>query len=94
MHLARGTVIVEVVADAAFKKDEELLGIVHESCLLELEALLDLERRYAAKARELASTASPQRASQLLRMANALDRVPDYIGGDFHVLLQLVIDLA
>ncbi|MBR4675220.1 MAG: hypothetical protein IKP00_12205 [Victivallales bacterium] len=62
----------------------------YHSCLLELEALLDLERRYAAKARELAATASPQRASQLLRMANALDKVPAEPARGFFDALQSV----
>ena len=30
MHLARGVVVVKIIADAAFEENEELLGVVHE----------------------------------------------------------------
>ena len=62
----------------------------YQSCLLELEALLDLQRRYAAKARELAAAASPSRARQLLRMADALDSVPAEPAKGFFEALQSV----
>ena len=45
-------------------------------CLLELEALLDLAKRYAQRAYELAEAAEGPRKQELMRMAQALEQVP------------------
>ena len=62
----------------------------YECLILELEAVLDLERRYANKARELAASAGAERAGQLLRMADALEKVPRGPAGSFFEALQSV----
>ena len=62
----------------------------YECLILELEAVKDLEKRYALKARELAAAAAPVRSGQLKRMADALDKVPRGPAGSFFEALQSV----
>ena len=62
----------------------------YESCLLELNAVLDLEKRYAAYAKELAETAEGKRKEELLRMADALEHVPAKPARSFFEAIQSV----
>ncbi len=62
----------------------------YECCLIELEAVIDLHRRYAAKARELASVTPSPRKNELLIMAETLDRVPAYPARGFREAIQSV----
>ncbi len=59
-------------------------------CLIELEAVLDLARRYSEKATSLAETAAEPRRSELLRMARALEKVPAKPAETFFEALQSV----
>ncbi|NLE67812.1 MAG: hypothetical protein GX608_10350 [Lentisphaerae bacterium] len=60
----------------------------YTGCLLELEALLRLARRYADQARALAPGAPPERSEELLQIAGILDRVPAQPAATFREALQ------
>ncbi len=60
----------------------------YECCRIELEAVVDLQKRYAARARELAEAATAPRAAELLRLAAILDRVPYEPAETFYEALQ------
>ena len=62
----------------------------YESALLELNAVLDLEKRYAESAREMAEKAEGKRKNELLRMADALDQVPAKPARGFFEAIQSV----
>ncbi len=62
----------------------------YECCRVELEAVVDLQKRYAAHARELAQTASAPRREELLQMAATLDRVPAHPAQNFREAIQSV----
>ena len=62
----------------------------YECCLLELEALKDLQKRYAQKAREMAETAPEPRKSELSQMAEILEWVPEHPARNFREALQSV----
>ena len=62
----------------------------YECCLLELEALKDLQKRYAQKAREMAETAPEPRKAELSQMAEILEWVPEHPARNFREALQSV----
>ncbi len=62
----------------------------YESCLIELNAVLDLQKRYAAAARTMAEMAEPIRKAELLRMAEALEHVPAEPARSFFEAIQSV----
>ncbi len=66
------------LCDRAVYPDFEVIKKVdfYECCLIELHALLDLERRYADAAEKIAQTADEKRKNELLQMAKTLRRVP------------------
>ncbi len=66
-------------------KDEFYCG-----CLLELDALLGLARRYAEHALALAQEAPPERARELSEIADILTRVPAGPAGTFREALQSI----
>lgn len=59
-------------------------------CLIELEEVIGLAKRYAHCAREQAAHRPSPRREELLRMAKTLDRVPAYPARDFREALQSV----
>ncbi len=63
---------------------------LYESMLIELEALADLERRYAEKAHRMAKSATGARQKELLRMAKALEKVPAGPAQSFYEALQSI----
>ena len=66
-------------------KDEFYCG-----CLLELDALLRLAKRYVERARALAKDAPPERARELLEIADILERVPAQPADNFREALQSI----
>ncbi len=62
----------------------------YQSCLIELNALLDLSKRYSKKASELAKNASETRSSELLRISKALENVPQNPAKSFFEALQSI----
>ena len=66
-------------------KDEFYCG-----CLLELDALQALARRYAERAREMAQDASPGRARELAEIADILTKVPAGPAETFREALQSI----
>lgn len=63
----------------------------YDCLIVELEALLRLEQRYADKARELAKSAKTEkRKAELIRIADALDRVPRKPAESFFEAVQSV----
>ena len=66
-------------------KDEFYTG-----CLLELDALLRLAQRYVERARALAKDAPPERARELLEIADILERVPAHAAENFREALQSI----
>jgi len=66
-------------------KDEFYCG-----CLMELDALLRLVRRYAERARTMAADAPPERGRELLEIADILDRVPAQPAKTFRQALQSI----
>ncbi|MBQ4324049.1 MAG: pyruvate formate lyase family protein, partial [Clostridia bacterium] len=62
----------------------------YEGSLMELEALLDLQRRYAEKAAEMAKTATGKRKEELERLHGILLHVPAEPARDFYEALQAV----
>jgi pyruvate-formate lyase len=62
----------------------------YECCIIELEAVIDLQKRYAAKARQMAQQASGQRRIELNRIADALERVPAEPAETFFEAIQSV----
>lgn len=62
----------------------------YESCLIELEALNDLAKRYAKKARDMADSADGTRKKELTRMADALCKVPEFPAETFFEAVQSV----
>jgi formate C-acetyltransferase len=61
-----------------------------EAVIISAEAMGILARRHAVAARELAQTASPQRAAELERVAAVCDRVAEEPPRTFHEALQLI----
>jgi len=82
------------------KVEEELAGLhilylddVHKENFLKglkimLRAGVDYSRRYAALAREKAETSSPQRRSELLRIAEACEHIPEHPARTFFEAVQ------
>ncbi len=62
----------------------------YESCLIELNAVLDLAKRYSAEARRLAENVSTSRKSELIRISDALERVPEKPAESFFEAIQSV----
>jgi len=62
----------------------------YECCLIELNAVLDLAARYAAEARRQAESAAEPRRSELLLMAETVDRVPAKPARTFREAVQSV----
>ena len=62
----------------------------YSGCLLELEALLRLARRYVEQARARAETAPPGRAAELREIADILTRVPAGPAATFREALQSI----
>ncbi len=62
----------------------------YRCCLIELDALSDLARRYAKKAAEMAESAAENRKNELIRIAETLLRVPEYPAGSFYEAMQSV----
>lgn len=63
----------------------------YTACEMELEALLRLQQRYAAKARELAYAAEkPEQAANYLELAAVLDKVPAEPAATFREAIQSV----
>lgn len=62
----------------------------YEGCLAELGGLLDLARSYVEHAKELAKTAKPERAAELLEIADILSRVPAGPARTFREGLQAI----
>lgn len=62
----------------------------YECCLIELKALLDLASRYAAEARLQAESAAEPRRSELLLMAETIDRVPAKPAQTFREAVQSI----
>lgn len=60
----------------------------YECCRVELEAVLDLASRYEKALREKAESAGPKRRAELLRMADALARVPAQPANGFFEAVQ------
>lgn len=69
----------------AVKRDE-----FYKCCKIELEAMLDLARRYSEKAEELAQGCDEKRKSELMRISNALKKVPYKPAETFFEALQSV----
>jgi pyruvate-formate lyase len=68
-----------------FERDE-----FYRACLLELDALSDLARRYADAAEQQAASADGTRRSELLRISHTLRRVPDAPAESFFEAIQSV----
>ena len=66
-------------------KDEFYCG-----CLLELDALLRLAQRYVDRARALAKDAAPERARELIEIAEILEHVPAQPARNFREALQSI----
>lgn len=62
----------------------------YECCLIELRAVLDLEARYARTARDMAKTAMEPRRSELLRIAQIMEKVPANPAESFYEAIQSV----
>jgi len=62
----------------------------YRGCLLELEALLALARRYVEGARALAEEAAPERARELREIADLLTKVPARPAETFREALQSI----
>lgn len=60
----------------------------YESAAIELKALLNLAKRYAAYAREMSAKSKPERAIELIEIANTLDHVPAEPARTFREALQ------
>ncbi len=65
-------------------------GEFYDCCKVELEALIRLSHRYADFAREQAKTATPDRAAELLEIADIMDRVPEHPARTFREGLQSI----
>jgi formate C-acetyltransferase len=62
----------------------------YEGCQIELEALLDIQKRYAAYARVLARSSDPERAAELEEIADILQKVPAEPAASFREALQAI----
>lgn len=62
----------------------------YQCCLIELDAVLDLAKRYAEKAKEMAEQAAEPRKSELLRIAGIMASVPQNPAQSFYEALQSV----
>lgn len=62
----------------------------YEGCVVELQALKDLQRRYCAYAKELAEKSEGARRQELLQIAKNLERVPAEPATNFHEALQSI----
>ena len=62
----------------------------YQCCLIELDAVSDLAKRYAEEALRLAEEKAEPRKSELIRLGNMLKRVPDEPASDFYEALQSV----
>ncbi len=80
------------IDDRAIYPDMEAIekNDYYESCLIELNAVIDLQKRYAAEARRLSESADSERKKELLRIADMLDRVPAEPAENFIEALQSV----
>ena len=61
-----------------------------KACIISCEAFIRYAKRYADLAREQAKTANPQRAKELLRIAEACERCPAEPPRDFFEAVQCV----
>jgi len=62
----------------------------YDCCLIELEAVLDLARRYSDEAKALAEASAEPRRSELLTISEMLTRVPANPAGSFYEAIQSV----
>ena len=62
----------------------------YKCCKIELEALLDLARRYSEKAEELAQCSDEKRKAELMRISDALKNVPYKPAETFFEALQSI----
>lgn len=62
----------------------------YECCLIELDAVSDLARRYAEEALHLAQEKEEPRRSELIRLGNMLKKVPDEPAESFYEAVQSV----
>ena len=62
----------------------------YRGCLLELNALMELAKRYAADARAMTENVPPERARELLEIAAVLENVPAHRAGTFREALQSI----
>jgi len=62
----------------------------YQCLLIELDAVLDLAARYAKRAKELAQKATEPRKTELLRIADVMDRVPAEPANSFYEAIQSV----
>lgn len=76
----------EVYPDYEVYKKHEF----YDCMLIELEAVLDLEKRYVSYVRELAGKSEEPRKSELLYMADVLERVPANPAATFYEAIQSV----
>ena len=62
----------------------------YQCCLIELDAVSDLAKRYAEEALRLAETKPEPRKSELIKLGNILKKVPDEPAADFYEAIQSV----
>ncbi|MBO5653278.1 MAG: hypothetical protein J6S44_03590 [Clostridia bacterium] len=62
----------------------------YQCCLIELDAVSDLARRYAEEALRLAEEKPEPRRSELIRLGNMLKKVPDHPAETFYEAVQSV----
>lgn len=77
---------IEDIYDTENIRKEEF----YDCCLIELEAVLRLAKRYSEYAKAQAKTASPERSKELLEIAQILNRVPAEPASSFREAIQSV----
>ncbi len=82
---------INLSADDIYGDFKEVKRYEFYKCLsLELEAVLDLARRYSEEAKRLAESAEEPRKSELLRLAEIMKRVPYEPANNFYEAVQSV----